>query len=123
MINAARRRGGKKPTGERLQSEKVQYRLFCHAHGDRLINGTEGDLQLTAAGGQARIFEMAVRGGRLRRLRSRSCPCQTGIGGRRRKARALPPTSPNRMRLSPATIAKELISAPHSTTRSRVTAY
>src|SRR2546428_1546111 len=27
------------------------------------INGTEGDLQLTAVGGQAQIFEMAVRGG------------------------------------------------------------
>src|SRR5437867_2328050 len=27
------------------------------------INGTEGDLQLTAAGGQAQIFEMTVRGG------------------------------------------------------------
>src|SRR5438876_8641150 len=26
------------------------------------INGTEGDLQLTAAGGQAQIFEMAVHG-------------------------------------------------------------
>jgi predicted dehydrogenase len=28
------------------------------------INGTEGDLQLTAAGGPAQIFEMTVRGGR-----------------------------------------------------------
>ena len=28
------------------------------------INGTEGDLQLTAAGGQAQIFEMDVRGGK-----------------------------------------------------------
>ena len=28
------------------------------------INGTEGDLQLTAAGGQAQIFELDVRGGR-----------------------------------------------------------
>jgi len=28
------------------------------------INGTEGDLQLTAAGGQAQIFEMEVRGGK-----------------------------------------------------------
>src|SRR5438552_2903521 len=28
------------------------------------INGTEGDLQLTAAGGQAQIFEMNVRGGK-----------------------------------------------------------
>src|SRR5438445_11850506 len=27
------------------------------------INGTEGDLQLTAAGGQAQIFEMTVHGG------------------------------------------------------------
>jgi predicted dehydrogenase len=27
------------------------------------INGTEGDLQVTAAGGQAQIFEMTVRGG------------------------------------------------------------
>jgi len=27
------------------------------------INGTEGDLQLTAAGGQVQIFEMTVRGG------------------------------------------------------------
>src|SRR5438093_12779042 len=28
------------------------------------INGIEGDLQLTAAGGQAQIFEMTVRGGK-----------------------------------------------------------
>src|SRR5205823_10944041 len=28
------------------------------------INGTEGDLQLTAAGGQAQIFEVTVRGGK-----------------------------------------------------------
>jgi predicted dehydrogenase len=28
------------------------------------INGTEGDLQLSAAGGQAQIFEMTVRGGK-----------------------------------------------------------
>src|SRR5260221_8946705 len=28
------------------------------------INGTDGDLQLTAAGGQAQIFEMEVRGGK-----------------------------------------------------------
>jgi predicted dehydrogenase len=28
------------------------------------INGTEGDLQLTAAGGQAQIFELEVRGGK-----------------------------------------------------------
>src|SRR5438067_7473740 len=28
------------------------------------INGTEGDLQLTAAGGQAQIFEITVRGGK-----------------------------------------------------------
>src|SRR5205085_1598098 len=28
------------------------------------INGTEGDLQLTAAGGQTQIFEMEVRGGK-----------------------------------------------------------
>jgi predicted dehydrogenase len=28
------------------------------------INGTDGDLQLTAAGGQAQIFDMTVRGGR-----------------------------------------------------------
>src|SRR5439155_12006485 len=28
------------------------------------INGTEGDLQLTAAGGQAQIFEMSVHGGK-----------------------------------------------------------
>src|SRR5438046_8810578 len=28
------------------------------------INGTEGDLRLTAGGGQAQIFEMAVRGGK-----------------------------------------------------------
>src|SRR5438876_4507878 len=28
------------------------------------INGTDGDLQLTAAGGQAQIFEMTVRGGK-----------------------------------------------------------
>ena len=36
-IDAARRRRGKKPAGERLESERIQYRLFCHAHGDRLI--------------------------------------------------------------------------------------
>src|SRR2546423_5231931 len=30
------------------------------------INGTEGDLQLTAAGGQPQIFEMTVRGGKGR---------------------------------------------------------
>src|SRR5438046_8933669 len=28
------------------------------------INGTEGELQLTAAGGQAQIFEITVRGGK-----------------------------------------------------------
>ena len=28
------------------------------------INGTEGDLQLTADGGQAQLFEMTVRGGK-----------------------------------------------------------
>jgi predicted dehydrogenase len=28
------------------------------------INGTDGDLQLTAAGGQAQIFEMTIRGGK-----------------------------------------------------------
>src|SRR2546428_245368 len=28
------------------------------------INGTEGDLQLTATGGQAQIFEMTVHGGK-----------------------------------------------------------
>jgi hypothetical protein len=28
---------GKKPAGQRLQSERIQYRLFCHAHADRLI--------------------------------------------------------------------------------------
>jgi predicted dehydrogenase len=28
------------------------------------INGTEGDLQVTAAGGQAQIFELTVHGGR-----------------------------------------------------------
>ena len=38
-----------------------------HSRGTNLlweINGTEGDLQLTAAGGQAQIFEMTVRGGK-----------------------------------------------------------
>src|SRR3989441_4122855 len=38
-----------------------------HSRGTNLlweINGTEGDLQLTAAGGQAQIFELAVRGGK-----------------------------------------------------------
>jgi predicted dehydrogenase len=37
-----------------------------HSRGTNLlweINGTEGDLQLTAAGGQVQIFEMTVRGG------------------------------------------------------------
>jgi predicted dehydrogenase len=38
-----------------------------HSRGTNLlweINGTKGDLQLAAAGGQAQIFEMDVRGGR-----------------------------------------------------------
>jgi predicted dehydrogenase len=38
-----------------------------HSRGTNLlweINGTEGDLQLTADGGQAQIFELTVRGGR-----------------------------------------------------------
>jgi predicted dehydrogenase len=38
-----------------------------HSRGTNLlweINGTEGDLQLTADGGQAQIFEMTVRGGK-----------------------------------------------------------
>jgi predicted dehydrogenase len=38
-----------------------------HSRGTNLlweINGTEGDLQLTAAGGQAQIFEIDVRGGK-----------------------------------------------------------
>lgn len=38
-----------------------------HSRGTNLlweINGTEGDLQLTAVGGQAQIFEMTVRGGK-----------------------------------------------------------
>jgi predicted dehydrogenase len=38
-----------------------------HSRGTNLlweINGTEGDLQLTASGGQAQIFEMTVRGGK-----------------------------------------------------------
>src|SRR5207244_6201380 len=37
-----------------------------HSRGTNLlweINGTEGDLQLTAAGGHAQIFEMTVHGG------------------------------------------------------------
>src|SRR5207248_7229453 len=38
-----------------------------HSRGTNLlweINGTEGDLQLTAAGGQVQIFEMDIRGGK-----------------------------------------------------------
>jgi predicted dehydrogenase len=38
-----------------------------HSRGTNLlweINGTEGDLQVTAHGGQAQTFEMTVRGGR-----------------------------------------------------------
>src|SRR5438094_4227882 len=38
-----------------------------HSRGTNLlweINGTEGDLQLTADGGQAQLFEMTVRGGK-----------------------------------------------------------
>jgi predicted dehydrogenase len=38
-----------------------------HSRGTNLlweINGTEGDLQLTSAGGQAQIFEIDIRGGR-----------------------------------------------------------
>jgi predicted dehydrogenase len=44
----------------------IHYR-GAHSRGTNLlweINGTEGDLQLTAAGGQAQIFEMELRGGR-----------------------------------------------------------
>jgi predicted dehydrogenase len=52
--------------------------------------------------------------------RSSSCPCQSNIGGRRRKARA--PTSRKRTRVSRATIARERISAPPLTTRSRAIA-
>src|SRR5207245_576310 len=52
----------------------------------------------------------------------RSCPCQSSTGGRRRKPRALPPTSPRRTRVSPATIATERSSAPPSKTRSRAIA-
>src|SRR5437660_11265710 len=40
-----------------------------HSRGTNLlweINGTEGDLQLTAAGGQAQIFEMTLHGGKGR---------------------------------------------------------
>jgi predicted dehydrogenase len=40
-----------------------------HSRGTNLlweINGTDGDLQLTAAGGQAQIFEMTLRGGKGR---------------------------------------------------------
>jgi hypothetical protein len=37
-IDAARRRRGKVPKGLGLRGgAKVQYRLFCHAHGDKLI--------------------------------------------------------------------------------------
>src|SRR6266581_6980152 len=51
--------------------------------------------------------------------RSRSYPCQSSTGGRRRRALGLPPTSRRRTRVSHATIARERISAPPSTTRSR----
>ena len=47
-------------------SRSIHYR-GGHSRGTNLlweINGTEGDLQLTAAGGQAQIFEMTVRGGK-----------------------------------------------------------
>src|SRR5829696_1559528 len=54
--------------------------------------------------------------------RSRTCPCQSSIGGRRRNAWALPPTSPKRTRVSPATIARGRICAPPSKTRSRAIA-
>src|SRR5205807_8556876 len=57
---------------------------------------------------------------RARSLRSRCCPCQRSICGRRRKA--LPPTSPKRTRFSPAIIARERICVLHSTTRSRAIA-
>src|SRR5439155_21079012 len=50
--------------------------------------------------------------------RSRSCRCRSSTGGRRPKSRAPPPTSPRRTLISPATIARERISAPRSTTRS-----
>src|SRR5438876_10798180 len=52
--------------------------------------------------------------------RSRSCPCQRSICGRRR--RALPPTLPKRTRVSPAIIERERICALRSTTRSRAIA-
>src|SRR5881296_4104779 len=48
------------------------------------INGTEGDLQLTAAGGQAQLFEMTVRGGKGTQSSLQSCLCPRSIGGRPR---------------------------------------
>jgi len=51
------------------------------------INGSEGDLQLTATGGQAQIWELDVRGGRGAQSSLELLPCRSNIGGRRRKAR------------------------------------
>ncbi len=71
------------------------------------INGSEGDLQLTATGGQAQIWEMDLPGGKGRAVLARD-PARAGA--RRGKAQALPPTSPRRTRVSPGTIARERIS-------------
>src|SRR5207245_982856 len=75
-------------------------------------------LRLTAA--RRRSSSCPYVAARARSPRSRSCPCRSSIGSRR--CTALAPTSPRRTRVSPATIARERISAPRSTTPSHAIA-
>ena len=86
------------------------------------INGTEGDLQLTATGGQAQIWEMDVRGGKGAQSSLEILPVPEQYRWSPPQGRARPPTSPKRTRVSPATIARERISAPPLKTRSRAIA-
>jgi hypothetical protein len=81
------------------------------------INGTDGDLQLTATGGQAQIWEMDIRGGNGAQssLELLSVPEQYRWAPP--QPQALPRTSPKRTCVSPATIAKERTSAPPSKTQ------
>jgi len=78
------------------------------------INGMEGDLQLTAAGGQAQIFEMDVRGGKGAQSSLEPLPVPEQYRWSAPQGRALPPTSPKRTGVSPATIARERIFCPTS---------
>jgi hypothetical protein len=74
------------------------------------INGSEGDLQLTATGGQLQIWEMNVRGGKGAQSSLEILP----VPEQYRWASPQGPgtTSPRRTRVSPATSARERIS-PH----------